>query len=109
MVNRKSQRQSSATTIGALNAKAANGWSTLFVQGDFEEFSAENTGGKRSDSFWDVFPTLELEARAFVVEQCSKKSSSFTVADLATFNDQRYDEITGSLTSSGLGRLLHVG
>ncbi|CAF4589324.1 unnamed protein product, partial [Didymodactylos carnosus] len=59
----------------------------------FNDFVSENRGGKYTDGFYDVFPELEIQARAFVVDTCSQKSSSFKAADLATFIDERYYKI----------------
>ena len=38
----------------------------------------EDRGGKRGDSFWDCYPDLELEAKQFIFEECSKKEATFT-------------------------------
>ena len=72
-------------TIGSMKCETAHKWADLYLNGDFEEFIGENRGGQRTQSFFDVYPELELEARAFVVEECSKKASSFTVESLANF------------------------
>ena len=69
-------------SIGATSCETSHNWSKLFVHGDFQDFTNENRGGKRSDSFWDMFPDLEVEARAFVVQECSERGSAFTVNDL---------------------------
>ena len=39
-------------------------------------------GGKRGDSFYDVYSKLEVEARAFSVLQCQQKTASFAAYDL---------------------------
>ncbi|CAF4933425.1 unnamed protein product, partial [Rotaria socialis] len=49
--------------------------------------------GKRGDSFYDIYPELEEEARAFAVIECNKKAASFTAYELAQFIDNRYYEI----------------
>ncbi|CAF1172212.1 unnamed protein product [Didymodactylos carnosus] len=77
---------------GSMRCQSASEWAQLYLN-DFEEFTAEHRGGKPTDSFWDVFQSLEVESRAFVVEEYSKKSSAFKTADLAAFIDQRYYEI----------------
>ena len=53
----------------------------------------EGRGGKQKDSFYNVYPYLEIEAQGFVVSACSQKSSSFTVADLTNYIDARFYEI----------------
>ncbi|CAF4327610.1 unnamed protein product [Rotaria magnacalcarata] len=50
-------------------------------------------GGKQGNSFYDVYPELEEEARAFAVIQCNQKAASFTPYELAQFIDKRYYEI----------------
>ncbi|CAF4915151.1 unnamed protein product, partial [Rotaria magnacalcarata] len=50
-------------------------------------------GGKRGDSFWDCYPDLELEAKQFVYQECSKTEATFTVETLARFIDQRFYEL----------------
>jgi hypothetical protein len=49
--------------------------------------------GKRGDAFWDSYPDLELGARQFVFEECSKKEASFTDERLAKFIDDRFYEL----------------
>ncbi|CAF1332525.1 unnamed protein product, partial [Didymodactylos carnosus] len=41
---------------------------------DYEEFSNDLRGGKQIDSFYDTFPEIEADAKAFVVEACSTKA-----------------------------------
>src|SRR5690349_801750 len=64
-----------------------------FSRQDFDEFTADERGGKRFDAFWDYYPDLELEARQFVTEECSKTEASFTTETLARFIDTRFYEL----------------
>ncbi|CAF5177645.1 unnamed protein product, partial [Rotaria magnacalcarata] len=59
----------------------------------FDEFTIDERGGKRGDSFWDCYPDLELEAKQFVYQECSKTETTFTVETLARFIDQRFYEL----------------
>jgi hypothetical protein len=43
------------------------------MDGKFDEFVGNARGGKWGDSFYDVYPDLEQEARAFAVLECEKK------------------------------------
>ncbi|CAF1586967.1 unnamed protein product, partial [Didymodactylos carnosus] len=61
-----------------MTAKTSHKWADVLINQDFDEFTNDSRGGKRGDSFFDLFPDLELEARQFVFEQCSKKEASFT-------------------------------
>ncbi|CAF3305469.1 unnamed protein product [Rotaria sp. Silwood2] len=62
--------------IGGTTAKTAHKWSSILVKNDFDEFTHDERGGKQGDAFWDCYPDLELEARNFVIEECSKKEAS---------------------------------
>lgn len=79
--------------IGGITAKSADKWSKILITQDFDAFTGDDRGGKRIDGFWDCYPDLEIEARQFVVEQCSKKESSFTVAMLPKFIDKIFYEV----------------
>ncbi|CAF2006627.1 unnamed protein product [Rotaria magnacalcarata] len=64
-----------------------------FLNKDFDEFTYEERGGKRGDSFWHCYPDLELEAKQFVFEECSKTEATFTAGTLARFIDQSFYEL----------------
>lgn len=82
--------------IGANRCETAHIWAQVFLSGDIEAFLDDGRGGKHSDTFYDIFPELEIEAKSFVVEACSRKTADFTVADLAKFVDSKYYEATGT-------------
>jgi hypothetical protein len=79
--------------IGGMTAKTAHKWSNILVNKDFDEFTNEERGGKMTDAFWDCYPDLELEAKQFIIEECSKKEASFTAESLAIFIDHRFYEL----------------
>jgi len=83
--------------IGAYRCQAAHKWSEIFISDDLEAFSREGRGGKHSESFYDAFPELEIEARAFAVDGCSGKSADFSASHLAQFIDRRYYEVTQTI------------
>ncbi len=62
---------------------------------NFEKFTDDLRGRKRTDSFYDTFPDIEADARTFVVQACSRKSAEFKIMDLAHFIDAKYYELTG--------------
>ncbi|CAF4585544.1 unnamed protein product, partial [Rotaria sp. Silwood2] len=62
---------------------------------DYEEFSSDLRDGKQTDSFYDMFSDVEADAKAFVIQACSKKSREFKALDLALFIDEKYYELTG--------------
>ena len=51
--------------IGSLSGQIARKWSDSFLHGRFDEFVGDARGGERGDSFYDVYPELEMEAREF--------------------------------------------
>ncbi|CAF3376878.1 unnamed protein product, partial [Rotaria sp. Silwood2] len=80
--------------IGAMTAETSKKWAHVLVNSDLDEFTTDERGGKRGDSFWDNYRDLELEAKDFVFAECSKKESSFTAEKLAKFIDDRFYELT---------------
>ena len=63
-------------TIGLMSWQTSHKWATVFIRGDYEEFSNDLLGGERTDSFYDTFPEIEVDARAFVVQACSQNQWS---------------------------------
>ena len=82
--------------ICSMTAKSAHKWGYILVNQDLDEFSIDERGGKQNDSFWDCFPDLELEARPFVLQECSNKEASFVAEALAKFIDERFYQLTGT-------------
>jgi hypothetical protein len=83
--------------IGSYKSRTSQKWSKIFVSGDFEEFTSEHRGGKHSSEFWDYFPEIEDQAKAYTLERCSQKAANFTSSDLANFIDQKYYETTDTI------------
>ncbi|CAF1250957.1 unnamed protein product, partial [Didymodactylos carnosus] len=81
------------SSFGTIGILTCHKWAKTFLCEDFNDSVSENRGGKHTDGFYDVFPQLEIQGRAFVVDVCAQKSSSFKAADLATFIDERYYKI----------------
>jgi len=88
-------------SIGFMTAQICHKWAKAFIKGDYEEFSTDLRGGKQTDSFYDMFPEIEADAKAFVVQGCSQKSGDFKAMDLAQFIDTKYYELTGIKKQSG--------
>jgi hypothetical protein len=80
--------------VGAYRCRTAHKWADAFISGDFESFVEEGRGGKHSDSFYDIYPELEIEARSFSVQGCSRKTADFTVTNLAKFTDSKFYELS---------------
>ncbi|CAF4803699.1 unnamed protein product [Rotaria sp. Silwood2] len=81
-------------TIGFMPAKTSHKWATVFIEGDYEEFSNDIRGGKQTASFYGTFSEIEADARAFVVQACSQTSAEFKAAYLAQFINTKYYELT---------------
>jgi hypothetical protein len=81
-------------SIGGSQCKIAHKWAETFVNRDFDAFDDDGRGGKHSDGFYDLFPELEAEGKAFAIEACSRKSANFTTIDLAKYLDEKFYEIT---------------
>ena len=60
----------------------------------------DGRGGKYTDSFYDVFPELAMEGRAFVVEACSQRVATFTASNLEHFIDTRFCELTQTIKTN---------
>ena len=56
----------------------------------------EGRGRQQTDSFFDVYPELEADAKLFVSGACSKKAATFKSIDLANFIDSSYYQLTGT-------------
>ena len=80
--------------IGGNSCRITDKWADKFLEGDFDQLEDDRRGGKHSDGFYDLFPELETEAKAFVIESCSRKSADFSAVDLAKYLDKRFYEIT---------------
>ncbi|CAF1323173.1 unnamed protein product [Rotaria sp. Silwood1] len=87
--------------VGFMIAETSHKWATMFIKGDYEEFSNDLRGGKQTDSFYDMFPEIEADAKAFVVQVCSRKSGEFKALHLTQFIDEKYYELTGLEKQTG--------
>ena len=63
-------------SIGFMTAQTSHKWATVFIKGDYEEFSNDLRGGKQTDSFYDTFPEIEVDAKTFVVQACSQSQEN---------------------------------
>ena len=46
--------------IDFMTAKTSNKWATVFIKGDYEEFSNDLRDGKQMDSFYDIFCSFQI-------------------------------------------------
>ena len=80
--------------IGGNSCRITDKWADKFLERDFGQLEDDRRGGKHSAGFYDLFPELETEAKALVIESCSRKSADFSAVDLAKYLDKRFYEIT---------------
>ena len=76
--------------VGGLRCFSAHKCTTTFIEGNYEDFIKDDRGGKKKDSFYDAYPELEIEAKAFVINGCNQKTAEFTAAHLAMFLDEKF-------------------
>ena len=81
--------------IGIMSRETSHKWATVFIKGNYEEFSNDLRGGEQAGSFYDTFPEIETDAKAFVGQACSQKLGEFKATVLAQFADEKYYELTG--------------
>lgn len=60
-------------------------WAKIYVNGDIIELNCDSPGVKFFESFYDVFPRIENEAKLFALKEFQKLSSSLTAVDLRNF------------------------
>ncbi|CAF1519367.1 unnamed protein product [Rotaria sordida] len=86
--------------IGGTTCRTAHKWAETFIDGDLDEFNEECRGGKRFDSFFDIFPELENQMKLFAIQGCQRKDASFTSLEMAQYLDQQYYKLTGQVKTS---------
>jgi hypothetical protein len=76
-----------------LNIQSCITWTnTIISNDDISEISRDNRGVHGRSTFYQEFPELEQEAKAFALDAVSRKNCSFTVKELADFVDKRFRE-----------------
>ncbi|CAF1680153.1 unnamed protein product [Adineta ricciae] len=76
-----------------MTAETSHKWASMFLDSDHTEFIRDSRGGKHSDSFYDTYPEIEADAKAFVADKCSQKSGEFKAIDLARFINKQYCDL----------------
>jgi hypothetical protein len=86
--------------IGEYRARAAHQSAISFLSGDVDTLNDKFRGGKHSVSLFYIFPEFKIEAKAYAIALCNRKSADFTVADVASFMDRKFYEITHTVQVS---------
>jgi hypothetical protein len=84
------------SNIGAIRCITANKWAEICVNGDFDMFIKDGRGGKRGDSFFDIYSELEVDAKSFVAAACSQNAADLKSIDLANYIDSSYCKLTNT-------------
>ena len=88
------------TDIGAYRCQTAHNQVNIFVSDDTQASLNDGRGGNYTDSFYDVFPELEMEGRAFGIGACSQRASTFTASNLAHFIGTHFYELTQTIKTN---------
>ncbi|CAF1406848.1 unnamed protein product [Adineta steineri] len=86
--------------IGRLSTETCNKWGTVLMEQDLEDFLEENRAGKHDQSFFDIYPELEIVAKLYALNACKRKSASFTCSELAEYVNDQYYELTGEVKNT---------
>lgn len=82
--------------LNLLTAYQCHKWfKTIFEEDDLCAILRDERGKYERQKFYDLYPELEMEAKAFALENATKKKSTFIVNDLAKFVDKRFKELYG--------------
>jgi hypothetical protein len=82
--------------LSCSNIKTAHRWALTCAESDDPCIVlSDKRGGKQGESFYQIFPEIESSARAFAIEETSKKNYEFTVQILSQFITKKYEEVAG--------------
>ena len=81
--------------INCLSAESCQLNLQEYLHGSKDIFDCDRRGGQQNNSFYEVYPVLEIIANEFVASECTKKKSSFIVLELANFINQKFFEMNG--------------
>jgi hypothetical protein len=74
-----------------LTIQTCHEWlNTIKDEDDISVILRDNPGSHKHISFYDEYPELEMEAKAFVLNEVSKNSCEFDTKKLAHFIDSRF-------------------
>ena len=83
--------------------QTCHSWLTnIWEEDDFCVILQDNRGKYKRTQFYDVYPQLEIETKAFVHEKCKGKKCSFNVRELANFINDRFIEYYSPHSSNPL-------
>ena len=81
-------------SLNLLSIRRCQFWlKEIFRNDDIAVVLNDNRGKYRRHVFYEIYPELEIEAKAFALENSIKKKSDFTVYELAKFIDKRFKEL----------------
>lgn len=78
--------------IASTRCATAYKWAKINLTGDLIEFNLDNRRDNLFESFYDIFPEIENDAKLFATDGCQKKT--FDLNDLRNFIDSKFYELT---------------
>jgi len=82
--------------LNLMNIKTCHSWvKSMFDEDDLCIILKDERGKYKRKRFYDCYPELEQEAKAFSLKHATQKKSTFTVDELAKFIDKRFRELYG--------------
>ena len=86
------------TQLNLLTIQTCHEWVlTVIEEDDLCCLLKDDRGKYKRDTFYDIYPELEIDAKAFALHNGCKKECRFVVKDLAYFVDERFYELYGDL------------
>lgn len=83
--------------LNLLTIQRCDSWiKTLREEEDLTCITRDLRGNYKRNLFYELYPDLEHEAKAFAIEQLSQKKCGFKVKDIAKFVNDRFKELYGS-------------
>lgn len=84
-------------TLELLSIQRCEIWiRTMREEEDLLSITRDLRGSYRRNLFYELYPLIENEAKAFAMEKLSSKKSNFKVKDLALFVNERFNQLYGS-------------
>jgi hypothetical protein len=81
-------------SLSLLTIRSCNEWvSTIIDEDDVCVVLRDKRGTHKRSKFYDSFPELEGEAKAYALKRASEKKSNFDAHELSVFIDKRFREI----------------
>lgn len=88
-----SEKKDIMNKLNLLSIQRCETWIESMREDSLLCITNELRGSYKRNIFYDLYPDLEQEAKAYALNNMSKKQSNFTVKELANFVNERYNEL----------------